>query len=493
MRAALIFIRDILDRDPTLVPRIARLKIALFGALAATGEGHLTPQALLAGFEGEDPEKADPDEVPQRYAAILRDKKLQLGRKVAELDGGVEVAFDYYKDLAWHWDRQLPVHPNGMRFSVFSVEGDLLATNEYFSVGGGFVVNGSLATDPGAKPAKDPEEGSTALTSGEGSTSHPADVMENVFYKEVRRSNANQERRSGMAHVEDGAEPVRSPLPPPPGASGEERVALENTRLAPQEPEAAAAAPDADHIPLPFHNGSSLLRLCSKHNLTIAQIVFRNELTWRSPDEVRARIFHIWGVMEAAIRSGCHSTEELLPGPMKVQRRAPGLYRRLMRGLSSSGPSLGDRATSGTGGTADAAKGGTSLSGPVGMGSSSETPGLPAIGLSPTSGLAQSKRVHGSLTHHPLPTPPRRSISNPDIDRLSAFAIAVNEENAAGRRVVTAPTLGSCGTIPAVLYWHLCFHSDDQEKDVETFLLTCAAIAMLFKRGASISAAEAGW
>lgn len=197
--------------------------------------------------------------------------------------------------------------------------------------------------------------------------------------------------------------------------------------------------------------------------------------------------------MEAAIRSGCHSTEEVLPGPMKVQRRAPGLYRRLMRGLSSSGPSLGDRATGDIGGTADARKGGAPLNGPVAMGSSSETPGLPAIGLSPTSGLAQSKRVHGSLIHHPLPTPPRRSISNPDIDRLSAFAIAVNEENAAGRRVVTAPTLGSCGTIPAVLYWHLCFHSDDQEKDVETFLLTCAAIAMLFKRGASISAAEAGW
>lgn len=221
MRAALIFIRDILDRDPSLVPRIARLKIALFGALAATGEGHLTPQALLAGFEGEDPEKADPDEVPQRYAAILRDKKLQLGRKVPELAEGIEVAFDYYKDLAWHWDRQLPVHPNGMRFSVFSVEGDLLATNEYFSVGGGFVVNGSLATDPGAKSAKDVQEGS-ALTTREKSTSHPADVMENVFYKEVRRSNANQERRSGMVHVEDGAEPERPPLPSPSGAIDEE-------------------------------------------------------------------------------------------------------------------------------------------------------------------------------------------------------------------------------------------------------------------------------
>lgn len=100
MRAATIFIRDLLDRDPTLVQRVHRLKIALYGALAATGEGHLTPQALLAGFEGEDPETADPDQVPRRYREILEQKTLQFGRAVPELQGGLLVQFDYNKDLS---------------------------------------------------------------------------------------------------------------------------------------------------------------------------------------------------------------------------------------------------------------------------------------------------------------------------------------------------------------------------------------------------------
>jgi iron-sulfur-dependent L-serine dehydratase single chain form len=78
------------------------------------------------------------------------------------------------------------------------------------------------------------------------------------------------------------------------------------------------------------------------------------------------------------------------------------------------------------------------------------------------------------------------------MDYLTVYAIAVNETNAAGGRVVTAPTNGAAGIIPAVLKYIVEFVSDDPERDIPIFLLTAAAIASLFKRGATISAAEGG-
>lgn len=407
----------------------------------------------------------------------------------------------------WHWDKQLPLHPNGMRFSVFSADGDLLATNDYFSVGGGFVVNGSLATSPSndvsTPPTASPDADANALSERRPDEleSHPADVKENIFYKQVRRKDADVGRRSGMAHVEDGAAPGQMLLGPDSAESGESVGHLTGGSsldvTAPQASERSEGDASSSGIPLPFHNGQSLLRLCSRHNLTIAQIVFQNELTWRTPEEVRGRIFKIWGVMDNAIRSGCHSTEERLPGPLQLRRRAPGLYRGLMRGLypevklPPGAVREGKSVEEGSQRTSPGLLGqGLNADGTVRATGGSMLPAHPS--MRPSSGLAESKRVHGSLVHHPLPSPPRRSISNPAIDFLSVYAIAVNEENAAGRSVVTAPTLGSCGTIPSVLNWHLSFHSDDPEKDIETFLLTSAAIAMLFKRGASISAAEAG-
>lgn len=100
-------------------------------------------------------------------------------------------------------------------------------------------------------------------------------------------------------------------------------------------------------------------------------------------------------------------------------------------------------------------------------------------------------RVHGSFQHPILPSPPRRT-AFPAIDYLTVYAMAVNEVNAAGGRIVTAPTNGAAGIIPAVLKYTLEFQSDDAEQDVFTFLLTAAAIGMLYKRGATISAAEGG-
>lgn len=86
-----------------------------------------------------------------------------------------------------------------------------------------------------------------------------------------------------------------------------------------------------------------------------------------------------------------------------------------------------------------------------------------------------------------LPKRPRKRFFLPALDYLSVYAIAVNEENACGGRVVTAPTNGAAGTIPSVLKYYLEFISENPENDVMEFLLTTAAIGMLFKRGASIS------
>lgn len=94
--------------------------------------------------------------------------------------------------------------------------------------------------------------------------------------------------------------------------------------------------------------------------------------------------------------------------------------------------------------------------------------------------------------NHPISISPVRSASLPAMDYLTVYAIAVNETNAAGGRVVTAPTNGAAGIIPSVLKYVVEFVSDDPERDIPIFLLTAAAIASLFKRGATISAAEGG-
>ncbi|KAJ2978666.1 hypothetical protein NUW54_g11253 [Trametes sanguinea] len=100
-------------------------------------------------------------------------------------------------------------------------------------------------------------------------------------------------------------------------------------------------------------------------------------------------------------------------------------------------------------------------------------------------------RVIGTLEHPVTPMPPRKTMI-PAMDFLSCYAIAVNEVNASGGRIVTSPTNGAAGVIPAVLKYIVEFVSDDPERSVVTFLLTAAAVGMLFKRGSTISAAEGG-
>lgn len=178
---------------------------------------------------------------------------------------------------------------------------------------------------------------------------------------------------------------------------------------------------DTTELPYVFHNAETLIQLCHEHDKSIAQIMMENEKTWRTEDEIKQGILSIWSVMRACVQQGIRN-EGILPGGLKVKRRAASLYRDLT-----------------------------------------------------------------SKTRMDMITP-----SLGAMDWVNLYALAVNEENAAGGRVVTAPTNGAAGIIPAVLhyYWEFCPRSC--EEGVINFFLTAAAIGLLFKENASISGAEVG-
>ena len=187
--------------------------------------------------------------------------------------------------------------------------------------------------------------------------------------------------------------------------------------------EAAAGADRIveDQTPLPyrFHSAAELLAHCAASGLSISQIMLQNECAWRTRAEIRAGLLDIWRVMQACVERGCH-TEGLLPGGLKVKRRAARLYRQLTN--------------------------------------------------------------EKELDKAPLGT----------MDWVNLFALAVNEENAAGGRVVTAPTNGAAGIIPAVMHYFWKFCHGYSEDGIVRFLLTAAAIGVLYKENASISGAEVG-
>jgi len=176
---------------------------------------------------------------------------------------------------------------------------------------------------------------------------------------------------------------------------------------------------DRTSLPYQFHSAAELLAHCAESGLSISQIMLNNEGAWRSESEIRDGLLHIWGVMQACVESGCR-TEGILPGGLKVKRRAARLYRQ----------------------------------------------------------LTNEKELDGT----PLGT----------MDWVNLFALAVNEENAAGGRVVTAPTNGAAGIIPAVMHYFWKFCPGYSDEGIVRFLLTAAAIGILYKENASISGAEVG-
>ncbi len=187
--------------------------------------------------------------------------------------------------------------------------------------------------------------------------------------------------------------------------------------------EAEIANPQADAAvaePYPYASAAELLALCAREQLSIAQLVRRNEAVSRSEAEIDAGLRAIAAAMRACIEAGCRNSGTL-PGGLNVKRRAASLLGK----------------------------------------------------------LEIARRANAHMPHEVM-------------DWVSLFAIAVNEENAAGGRVVTAPTNGAAGIVPAVLEYYLRFCPGAADAGMRDFLLTAGAIGGLFKRNASISGAEVG-
>ncbi|MFM6848834.1 MAG: L-serine ammonia-lyase [Terrabacter sp.] len=185
---------------------------------------------------------------------------------------------------------------------------------------------------------------------------------------------------------------------------------------------------DTTPLPHPFSTGAELLERCRETGLSIAGVMMANERAWRPEPEVRARLLHLWDVMQECVESGCTREELTLPGGLKVRRRAPELRDRLRRQE------------------------------------------------------AEARAAAGGTMADPLWA----------MEWVNLYALAVNEENASGGRIVTAPTNGAAGIIPAVLHFYARFVDGADEDGVVEFLLTAAAVGIIVKLGASISGAEVG-
>lgn len=321
MRAAARFVEKWLVESGRLQD-VARVRAEVFGSLALTGRGHGTDKAVLMGLEGHWPNQIDPDIIPAALERIRGQKKILL-------HGQREIAFDEKRDLVMNKRQKLPYHTNGMRFTAYDANDAEIATRDYYSVGGGFVVNQDEAA--------------------------------------------------------------------------EDRIVADTTEL-----------------PYPFHSGDELLAQAERSGLTIAQLMFANEKAWRSEDEIRDGLREIWKAMQSCVARGIRESGTL-PGGLHVARRAPALHAEL-----SSKPEAAMR--------------------------------------------------------DPLTV----------LDWVNLYALAVNEENAAGGRVVTAPTNGAAGIIPAVGHYYERFCPAASEQGIFDFLLTAAAIGILYKENASISGAEVG-
>ncbi|GAA1123751.1 L-serine ammonia-lyase [Citricoccus alkalitolerans] len=140
MRAARTFTRTLAEGK--LLPEVARVKAELFGSLGATGIGHGSDDAVILGLSGRDPETVGADEAPAVVAEAVQSGRLAL-------DGTHEVAFSKDEDVVLNGWESLPAHPNGMRITAYAADGSELTAQEYYSVGGGFVVTAADLADAG--------------------------------------------------------------------------------------------------------------------------------------------------------------------------------------------------------------------------------------------------------------------------------------------------------------------------------------------------------
>ena len=137
MRAARQFISEVEKRG--FLSHIKRLKVDLYGSLALTGKGHSTDLAILLGLEGFSPEGVDPNRISEIISQIRTSHQLNLLSKFP-------IHFHDKEDLLFHYDKQLPYHPNGMRFTIYDGDKKELFSDTYYSVGGGFILNHETAT-----------------------------------------------------------------------------------------------------------------------------------------------------------------------------------------------------------------------------------------------------------------------------------------------------------------------------------------------------------
>ena len=284
MRASKKFVDLLYDKN--LLSNVAQIRIELYGSLALTGVGHGTDYAVLMGLEGESPEYIDPTSIKSRIQNISKSKTLNLRKEH-------QITFIPIQHLVWYTNDTLQFNTYCVRYIAYNDKNDVICSEDFYSVGGGFVIRG------------DPAE-------------HNAYLM-------VEEESPNLD------------------------------------------------AYDAMQPPHKFDSAAHLLRLARAHECNISDITRKNELHWRTEEEINKELTQIWNVMNQSIQNGIN-TKGLLQ--TKAKRRASNMYEML-------------------------------------------------------------KNADNKDPDHPL-----NSIEGPHYsDWISCWAMAVNEENATGGRVVTAPTL----------------------------------------------------
>ena len=198
-----------------------------------------------------------------------------------------------------------------------------------------------------------------------------------------------------------------------------------------QENDTTSVLSEVD-LPFPIETAQELISACMRTGLKISELVMENELTWRAEEKTKQGILNIFQVIKECIYKGCH-TEGVLPGGLNVERRAARLNKRMLKGREYA----------------------------------DYDSWLKAI------------RAGGKDFGYIL-------------DCVSCFALAVNEENASFGRVVTAPTNGASGVIPAVLQYYIAFYDAYNDDKIIQFIATASEIGSIFKKGATISAAMGG-
>ena len=279
MKAAVQFVEQL--NQANQLKEVASIQTQLFGSLGQTGIGHGSGKAVILGLMGLSPETVDTQSIDKMLEEIEQTELLPTL-------GGHKLSFPRQNAIVFHRRKSMPLHANGLSFEAFDQNQNRIAFQEYYSIGGGFVVTA--------------EE-----------------------FGQVK-----------------------------------------------EEAEQAATI----EVPFPFQNASELVNHCKDNGISISTLMLKNELVHTSEEDLKAYLLSIWKTMDDCIENGIKN-EGILPGGLKLARRANKLYRRL----------------------------------------SIEN------------------------NNDPLNT----------LDWVNLFALAVNEENAAGGRVVTAPTNGAAGIIPAVL------------------------------------------